>query len=100
MRHCKVRPYFSHAVRVQYTTDLFFRPIDQRPFNKELVSLEDLRIEENRGQDKRRTVTSSWDRATFSRAVFSMAFNYKPGESPGRSNQWYLEDNAWYVDYL
>ena len=93
-----VRSFLTDADRVGYIADIRCRPIEQREFNTDLVDLKDLHSETNRGRDQRITVTSIWERAKFTRAVWSLAFSYEPGQTPRRSNQWHLESNGWYVD--
>jgi hypothetical protein len=49
---------------------------------------------------KKGTTTSIWSKATYSHAVFSMAFSYKDNELPSWENNWHLEDNPWYVNLI
>lgn len=65
-------------------------PEEEREFNDKLVKLEGLEVKTNKG-----TTSSIWQKATYTKAVLSIAFSYLPDEIPSEKNNWYLEDNAW-----
>lgn len=64
---------------------------------EDLIKLEGLEVKKQQGKNKRMTTTSVWQNATYTRAVFSMAFSYKGNETPDKKNNWLLEANGWYV---
>lgn len=69
-------------------------PEKERKFNEKLLKLEGGPEVKSQGG----TTTSIWKKATYSRAVFSLAFSYVGDEAPSEENNWYLESNAWYVN--
>ncbi|KAM0723276.1 hypothetical protein Q7P37_001477 [Cladosporium fusiforme] len=60
-----------------------------------------LRVKKHTGKDQTTTTTSIWDKATYTRAVFSMAFDYRNNEKPSKQNNWYLQYNGcWPEDII
>lgn len=65
---------------------------------EDLIKLEGLDVKTRHGKGKETTITSVWNKATYTRAVFSMAFGYDGDLTPSEENNWYLEANGWYFD--
>lgn len=55
----------------------------------------DLKVNENQGKDRTVTITSRWKKATYTNAVFSMAFSYAQDKIPRKEDNWYLDNNPW-----
>jgi hypothetical protein len=69
-------------------------PEAERKLNEQLLKLEGGPEVKSKGG----TTTSIWKKATYTKAVFSMAFSYTGDEVPSKENNWFLESNAWYVN--
>lgn len=69
-------------------------PEAERKLNEQLLKLDG--SPEVKSKDG--TTTSIWKKATYTKAVFSMAFSYKGDKVPSKENNWFLESNAWYVN--
>lgn len=59
------------------------------------LNKKDLEVDKNEGKDHTVTITFRWKRATYTKAVFSMAFSYAQDKIPSKNNNWYLDDNPW-----
>lgn len=72
--------------------------IKKRRFNEKVVELiGEARVEVNpkkRPDNGIQTTTSIWSSAKFTRAVFSLQFDFG-GKTPSKENNWLLEENPW-----
>jgi hypothetical protein len=76
--------------------------IKTRPFNTDSVELIGKARSEVSPKDRPnngkgiQTTTSIWSSAKFTRAVFSLQFDFG-GKTPSKENNWLLEENPWLV---